>query len=176
MLDSAIKVNLFLMQYCRRLVEDVADERMAEQPAPGVNHPAWVLGHLAWTADRGLEMLGAAEMLAPEWKTLFGRGSTPSNSRDIYVSKDELLRADAVGVDVDHHEEPGLLELGKAEVRHLDPAPLGGGQNDACVRERRSGAAPRLFKFGLGQHLEAKNRSPRRPRSVWRRRAASVER
>jgi hypothetical protein len=93
MLDAAIQVNLFLMQYCRRLVGDVADERMAEQPIAGVNHPAWVLGHLAWTADRALEMLGASAMIPPEWVSLFGRGSTPSNRRTDYAPKDELLRA-----------------------------------------------------------------------------------
>jgi hypothetical protein len=52
-LESELKVNLFLMQYCRMLVEDIADERMAEQPIAGVNHPAWVLGHLA--LSNGLE-------------------------------------------------------------------------------------------------------------------------
>jgi hypothetical protein len=93
MLDGVIKVNLFLMQYCRKLVEDVADLRLAEQPFPGVNHPAWVIGHLAWTADRGLERLGAPETVPPEWKTLFGRGSTPSDSRALYASKDELLQS-----------------------------------------------------------------------------------
>jgi DinB superfamily len=93
MLESAIQVNLFLMQYCQRLVGDIADLRLAEQPVPGVNHPAWVLGHLAWTADRGLERLGASATLAPEWTTLFGRGSTPSSSRNLYASREELLRA-----------------------------------------------------------------------------------
>jgi hypothetical protein len=34
------------------LVGEIADERLAEQPLAGVNHPAWILGHLAWTADR----------------------------------------------------------------------------------------------------------------------------
>jgi hypothetical protein len=52
MLDSELKVNQFLMHYCRRLVADVADERMAEQPLLGVNHPASILGHLAFSADR----------------------------------------------------------------------------------------------------------------------------
>jgi hypothetical protein len=34
------------MQYCRMLMADIADERMAEEPLPGVNHPAWKLGPL----------------------------------------------------------------------------------------------------------------------------------
>ncbi len=93
MLESAIQVNLFLMQHCRMLVGDIADERLAEQPIAGVNHPAWILGHLAWTADGALGMLGAQKRLSAEWASLFGRGSKPSAQRGLYPSKDELLRA-----------------------------------------------------------------------------------
>jgi hypothetical protein len=93
MLDSAIQVNLFLVQYCRRLVGDLADERLAEQPQAGVNHPAWILGHLALTADGLQEMLGAQKTLPPEWKALFGAGSKPSATRANYPSKPELVRA-----------------------------------------------------------------------------------
>ena len=93
MLDSAIRVNLMLTKYCQMLVGDLADLRLAEQPLPGINHPAWVLGHLAWTADRGLKMLGGSETLPLEWQALFARGTTPSSSRASYASKDDLLRA-----------------------------------------------------------------------------------
>jgi hypothetical protein len=93
MLDNAIQVNLFLMQYCQMLVGDVADEWLAEQPQAGVNHPAWILGHLAWAADGALAMLGAPKLLPDEWKTLFGSGSTPVPSRATYPSKEELMQA-----------------------------------------------------------------------------------
>ena len=93
MLDSELKVNQFLMRYCRMLVGDIADERMAEQPLPGVNHPAWVLGHLAFSADGAGGLLGGAKELPAEWTPLFGPGSKPSASRSDYPSKDELLRA-----------------------------------------------------------------------------------
>src|SRR5262249_13888036 len=93
MLDSAIQVNLFLMQYCRRLLADISDERMTEQPVAGVNHPAWILGHLALTADGTVEKLGGQKVLPPAWTSLFAAGSKPSASRDVYPSKDELVRA-----------------------------------------------------------------------------------
>jgi hypothetical protein len=92
MLESAIQVNLALMQYCRMLVGDIAEERLAEQPVAHVNHPAWILGHLAWTADRALELLDAQAISPEAWATLFGRGSKPSSSRAVYASRDELLR------------------------------------------------------------------------------------
>jgi hypothetical protein len=93
MLDSAIQVNLFLLQYCRMLVRDIPDERMTEQPLASVNHPAWILGHLALTADGTLEKLGAPKTLPAEWSARFGAGSKPSASLSDYPSKDELLRA-----------------------------------------------------------------------------------
>ena len=41
--------------YAIRLVSDIPDEAMTLHPATGMNHAAWVLGHLDCTAD----MLGA---------------------------------------------------------------------------------------------------------------------
>jgi DinB superfamily len=110
MLDTAIQVNLFLMQYCRNLVADIADDRLAEQPVPGVNHPAWVLGHLALTADRGLALLDAIPIFPTAWAPLFDRGSTPSNSRSAYGSKDELL---------------GYVERGYEQLRHTAASATG---------------------------------------------------
>jgi hypothetical protein len=93
MLDSDIKVNLFLMRYCQTLLADIADDRMADQPLPGVNHPAWILGHLAVTADTAMTLLGAEKVLPSEWGALFGFGSKPTESRSRYPSKTELLQA-----------------------------------------------------------------------------------
>jgi hypothetical protein len=93
MLDGELKVNRFLMGYCRALVEDVPDERMVEQPLPGVNHPAWILGHLAWSTDRARWVLGLPPEFPPEWTTTFGFGTTPSTARGDYPSRDELIGA-----------------------------------------------------------------------------------
>jgi hypothetical protein len=93
MLDSELKINQFLVQYARTLVGDIADDRMAEQPLPGVNHPAWILGHLAFSADRARGLLGAARELPAAWTPLFGPGSKPSATRSDYPAREELLRA-----------------------------------------------------------------------------------
>jgi hypothetical protein len=93
MLDSALKINLLLVQYGRMLISDIADEQMAEQPLPGVNHPAWVLGHLAFSAELAGQLLGAAVELPETWKALFGPGSKPSAVRADYPPKEELWRA-----------------------------------------------------------------------------------
>src|SRR3954471_19437598 len=93
MLDTELKINQFLVQYARMLVGDIADERLAEQPLPGVNHPAWVLGHLAFSAERARWLLGAEKAFPPEWVALFGPGSRPTASRGDYPPREELLRA-----------------------------------------------------------------------------------
>jgi hypothetical protein len=93
MFETETKINLLLLQYCRMLVGDLADERLAEQPLPGVNHPAWVLGHLAYSTDVATGLLGGAKVLPEGWASRFGGGSKLSASRSDYPSKEELLRA-----------------------------------------------------------------------------------
>lgn len=43
----------------KRLVADISADKMAVQPAREMNHAAWVLEHLAYTADTLGTMLGA---------------------------------------------------------------------------------------------------------------------
>ena len=93
MLLEAIHVNQFLVGFGQQLVREIPDERMTEQPLPGVNHPAWILGHLALTADGVGEAFGGQKTLPPEWRTLLGQGSKPLSLRNNYPSKSELLRA-----------------------------------------------------------------------------------
>ena len=92
MLDSDIKINLFLMQYCRTIMADIPDERLTEQPLPGVNHPAWILGHLALTAEFAAAFLGAEKRLPQEWGPLFRPGSKLESERGKYPSKEVLMR------------------------------------------------------------------------------------
>jgi hypothetical protein len=93
MFDSDIKINLLLIQYLRMQVAEITDERMAEQPVAGVNHPAWILGHLAYSADGGRALLGAEKKLPASWTAQYGPGSKCSTLRSDYPSKDELVGA-----------------------------------------------------------------------------------
>ena len=97
MFETEIKINRFLMQYCRMLTGDVPDERFAEQPIPGVNHPAWIVGHLAVSTDSANALLGGQKVLSEKWGRLFGRGSKLCSSRAEYPAKDELLQAVEAG-------------------------------------------------------------------------------
>lgn len=93
MFETEIKVNRFLVGYCRMLLKDIPDERMAEQPLPEVNHPAWILGHLAISSDGAIARLGGQKLLPPEWMPRFGPGPKLSNVRNDYPATEELLRA-----------------------------------------------------------------------------------
>ena len=79
--------------YAKRLVADIPDDKMALQPAPAMNHAAWVLGHLAYTADMLGAMVGVKPVCPPEWTALFDWNSSPSSDASKYPSKSVLLTA-----------------------------------------------------------------------------------
>jgi uncharacterized damage-inducible protein DinB len=93
MFERECTIYAFLLGYAQRLVSDIEDARFVEQPAAGVNHPAWLLGHLAVAGDLFLRMLGEPIACPKEWVRTFGPGSRPSCLRTDYPSKAELLVA-----------------------------------------------------------------------------------
>ena len=89
----AFELNLW---YSQKLVADVPDEHMCAQPVAGrvLNHAAFVLGHLAWSADDAAAgQLGLPRACPAGWKELFDIGAQPLPDRSLYPSKAELLRA-----------------------------------------------------------------------------------
>lgn len=87
-----------MLGYGQKLVADVPDDQMCAQPIPDriLNHPAFLLGHLAWANDsRASALTGQPSGTAtnPQWKELFGMGSKPSADRSRYPSKAELVKA-----------------------------------------------------------------------------------
>lgn len=94
MISSVLLAYERNLDYARRLTADIPAERLAEQPAPGMNHPAWVLGHLAATADLAASLVGMTEpILAPELAPKFGHGSQPVADPAAYPGRDELIAA-----------------------------------------------------------------------------------
>jgi hypothetical protein len=96
MLDLLRPAYDFYPTYLRKLVDDIPDERLCDQPVPGVvmNHAAFLLGHLAWANDNACVVLGGGPPAFPaEWVDLFKMGATPHSDRGRYPSKAELLAA-----------------------------------------------------------------------------------
>lgn len=91
MFEQSIHVNQFLLSYADTLMKDLPDDRLTEQPLPGVNHPSWILGHLTLTGDFAVKLLGGETTLPRAWILQFGPKSSPTSERAAYPGKDELL-------------------------------------------------------------------------------------
>ena len=91
--QNLIHVYDLCLGYGQKLVEDVSEDQMTQQMGTGLNHPAWVLGHLAFVAHRGAQLL-TGRLVAPEgFAEKFGRGTTPMADRAAYPDKADLLQA-----------------------------------------------------------------------------------
>ena len=93
MIDLLLSRSAFQLRYLNELLADIPDDRMADQPAPGINHPAWILGHLAFAQDRIADLVGGSHALDPSWEARFGPRSRPSPERSAYPSKSALMEA-----------------------------------------------------------------------------------
>jgi hypothetical protein len=88
----------FVAGYARLLVADLDDAALADPIAPGANHPAWILGHLAIATDYARQQLGLPAACPEAWHRRFGPGSTPEPDRALYPPKAELLAALEAGI------------------------------------------------------------------------------
>lgn len=91
MMEREFKLYGFTMHFLRLLAEGIDDEKLAVIPAPGLNHPAWIIGHLAVCADFVPKLLGQPTICPAEWDALFAPGAVPTADRSRYPSKAELL-------------------------------------------------------------------------------------
>jgi hypothetical protein len=105
--------------YAKRLVADIPAEAMALQPAAGMNHAAWVLGHLACTADMLAAMIGLKPVCPPEWVSMFDWNSSPASSVSLYPAKATLLKALE-----DAHAQVALALPSVPESRWTETTPL----------------------------------------------------
>jgi hypothetical protein len=118
-----LKLFAFHHESAHLLTDPLPADRFAEQPAAGVNHPAWIVGHLAIAADFGLKFCGARTVCPAGWSGLFAPGTTPKADPGLYPPKAELLAV----YDLAHDRLT-------AAVPHADPAALTGPQPLAFLR------------------------------------------
>jgi uncharacterized damage-inducible protein DinB len=120
MFDRELTLYAFNLWYGKQLVADIPDEQLAEQPAQGFNHPAWVLGHLAAVADSGLQLLGRPSAVSPEWHQLFDPGTVHSPERSLYPSKADLI----AGYEAAHARLAEAVAAGPDPERLTRPNPV----------------------------------------------------
>ncbi len=95
MLQLAVPLIEQNLGYARRLVADLNESECAAQPVSGcdLNHPAFVIGHLAWVCDIGVTLMGHPAALDPSWRELFSNTAKPLPDRDRYPTMAVLLAA-----------------------------------------------------------------------------------
>ena len=77
----------------RRMLGDLRDDQWVAQPIEGMNHPAWIVGHIAYSCQMiGIEM-GLAPWLPEDWADRFGSDQRPVADSERYPLPSELLSA-----------------------------------------------------------------------------------
>ena len=75
------------------LIESLADSDLLFQPAEGVNHIAWNVGHLVYSFQAIGDEMGIPHWLSSEWNDMFGEGSHLHANMDLYPNKAGLLES-----------------------------------------------------------------------------------
>ena len=91
MIAAILNSYTLSLTYLRELVAEVPDDMFTAQLAGAVNHPAWVMGHLIYSAQAIGGEIGLTQWLPSEWAAQFATGSIPVSDRTMYPSKDSLL-------------------------------------------------------------------------------------
>jgi hypothetical protein len=81
----------YALDYLREQVADVPAADMVAQPVGIANHPAWLIGHLAYACELLAGALGVAPWLPAGWANRYGTGSVPVADATRYEPKDAAL-------------------------------------------------------------------------------------
>lgn len=89
--DHVVKGYRMGLWLIKETVKDLADEQMVQQPKPGMNHAAWLLGHFC--LERVFfSNVAPVDLAAPEgWNELFMPGTTPVAELGKYPKKAVLM-------------------------------------------------------------------------------------
>lgn len=118
MLQHVLHVSKMNDGFAKRLVNDLTDDQMVQQPHGLVNHPTWSLGHLAVAAHDVCNMLGVEASMPAGWKDTFKTGGTPTADKAAFPTKDELL---SVLGQLHERVAQGLSSIDPAELAKPHP-------------------------------------------------------
>ncbi len=124
MLDSYLATIAHTRNMTLKLVADLTDDQLVQQPAPKVNHPAWVLGHLLQVENAFLSLVTSHPMpdwINDEWKATYGQKSEPVADKSKYKPKSFYVERLAA---VREQIIAGLKAMTPADFQkpHPDPA------------------------------------------------------
>ena len=81
----------YSLDYLREQVADIEADDMAAQPNGIMNHPAWVIGHLAYACQLLGRSIGLSKFLPDGWSKRYGTGSVPVAESSVYETKESAL-------------------------------------------------------------------------------------
>jgi hypothetical protein len=81
----------YCLDYVRDQVADVAEADRVAQPGGIRNHPAWLVGHLAYSCQMLGGVVGVPGWLPDDWAVRYGTGSVPVADAGRYEPKDRAL-------------------------------------------------------------------------------------
>ncbi len=90
MLESYLSVITHTRNQTLKLVADLTDDQMVAQPAPKMNHAAWVLGHLLQVDHAFLTLItgeAGPSWIDDGWRVVYGGKSEPVADKSKYKSK-----------------------------------------------------------------------------------------
>jgi hypothetical protein len=79
------------IRYAQNLLQDVSNDQMTSQPVAGMNHPAWIVGHLTHSFQAIGGEMGIAAWLPEGWAERFGTGSALADDPSQYPPQAELI-------------------------------------------------------------------------------------
>ncbi len=91
MKQHVLQIARLSLRYAEANLADIPDEKMTALPAGLVNHPAWIIGHIALAAERTVDLLGGQAACADECAVLFQ--DPPTEADGDFPAKADLLAA-----------------------------------------------------------------------------------
>ena len=110
----------YALDYLRDQIEGITPTQMVAQPDGIPNHPAWVIGHLAFTCQMLGEVIGVPPWLPSGWEKRFGTGSVPVADAGAYETKEQAL---AILTDAQSRVTRGVEALDDAQLDQPFPDP-----------------------------------------------------
>ncbi len=90
--NSTVKHNFhFSVGYLKLLLEGIDAGKLAAQPLLGMNHPLWIVGHVACAIELCSNLSGANYKAPEGWDALFGMKSEPVGDASKYPDIQTLL-------------------------------------------------------------------------------------
>ena len=118
-IEPVLQSFAYSLDFLREQVADIAAADMVAQPNGIVNHPAWVIGHIAFACQMLGGAIGLVKWLPNDFAPRFAPGSKPIADSSLYEPKEEAL---AILRDAQLRMTHAIEQLNEAQLDAVFPA------------------------------------------------------